>query len=207
MLGPTCTCKVDPITENQTRGRFARLCIKIDIFKPLVGMLNVENINVRVEYEILGLVCFQCGRFGHGKEMCKEGVIDKNDKIEEVVDTVDQHDEKEMSDKSMYRLEVSYYRNNRKLGCSKYEGKGYGGVSSLKGNNKNGVKTRFISGKSSKGGKTSSGGNIGSKISGSRFEILLDEDIDDEVSLVNNQKKGLHHILPSKSKFLVILLM
>ncbi|KAL5837404.1 hypothetical protein ACOSQ3_014573 [Xanthoceras sorbifolium] len=80
-----------------------------------------------------------------------------------------------------------------------YGGKWYGGYGSVSGsydNIKNEVKagkTSFVSGESSKGGKTSSDGNNGSRIDGSRFEILTSEKIKHEVSLVNNQKKRLHH--------------
>ncbi|KAK2663118.1 hypothetical protein Ddye_001692 [Dipteronia dyeriana] len=40
-------CKVDPITVNQARGRFARLCVEIDISKPLLGALHIEDRTVR----------------------------------------------------------------------------------------------------------------------------------------------------------------
>ncbi|KAL5837671.1 hypothetical protein ACOSQ3_014840 [Xanthoceras sorbifolium] len=85
--------------------------------------------------------------------------------MKKMVDTIDQHDKKEISDKSVYRpwLMVYYDRNNRKLGGSRESSKGY---------------------------KTSSSGNNGRRIGGSRFEISSDEEIEHEVSLVNNQKKA-----------------
>ncbi|KAK3222280.1 hypothetical protein Dsin_009305 [Dipteronia sinensis] len=61
MLGKMC--KVDPITVNQTRGRFARICVETGISKPFIGALFIEDINIRVEYQSLGLVCFKCGRY------------------------------------------------------------------------------------------------------------------------------------------------
>ncbi|KAK3221245.1 hypothetical protein Dsin_008270 [Dipteronia sinensis] len=67
MLGTTY--KVDPITETQARGRFARICVEIDITKPLKGMLNIEERVIKVEYENLGLICYKCGRVGHSKEV------------------------------------------------------------------------------------------------------------------------------------------
>ena len=74
MLGRMC--KVDPVTENQARGRFARICVEIDITKPLLGELNIENRSVKVEYESLGIICFKCGRYGHSKESCRDGVVE-----------------------------------------------------------------------------------------------------------------------------------
>ncbi|KAK3229721.1 hypothetical protein Dsin_001602 [Dipteronia sinensis] len=69
MLGRMC--KVDPIIMNQARGRFARICVKIDISKPLLGSLSINGRIIKVEYERLGLICFKCGRYGHNKESCR----------------------------------------------------------------------------------------------------------------------------------------
>ncbi|KAK2645367.1 hypothetical protein Ddye_020562 [Dipteronia dyeriana] len=48
MLGKLC--KVDPFTENQARGRFAQIYVEIDISKPLLGVLNIEERSLKVEY-------------------------------------------------------------------------------------------------------------------------------------------------------------
>ncbi|KAK0585714.1 hypothetical protein LWI29_032918 [Acer saccharum] len=77
MLGNTI--KVDPITESQARGRFARICVEIDITKPLQSSLNVEDRVVMVEYESLGLLCFKCGKVGHYKDTCREGLVPQSD--------------------------------------------------------------------------------------------------------------------------------
>ena len=53
MLGRMC--KVDPITENQARGRFARICVEIDISKPLLGSLIIDNRTVRIPVVLTGL--------------------------------------------------------------------------------------------------------------------------------------------------------
>ncbi|KAL5832770.1 hypothetical protein ACOSQ3_016444 [Xanthoceras sorbifolium] len=68
------TCKVDPITETQARGRFARICVEIDISQPLLGSLRVQKRTIKVEYENLELICFNCGRYGHSKELCRDGI-------------------------------------------------------------------------------------------------------------------------------------
>ena len=72
MLGTVL--KVDPITESQARGRFARICIEIDITKPLQGNLSVDGRIIRVEYENLGVICYNCGRVGHSKDGYKLGM-------------------------------------------------------------------------------------------------------------------------------------
>ncbi|KAK3183171.1 hypothetical protein Dsin_030457 [Dipteronia sinensis] len=79
MLG--ITYKVDPISESQARGRFVRICVEIDVTKPLKSTLNVEDRSIKVEYECLGLISFNCGRIGHSTEVCMEGKIEH---IEEV---------------------------------------------------------------------------------------------------------------------------
>ncbi|KAI9161564.1 hypothetical protein LWI28_018702 [Acer negundo] len=45
------TYKVDPITESQARGRFAMICIKIDITKPLKSTLEVVDRSITVEWK------------------------------------------------------------------------------------------------------------------------------------------------------------
>ncbi|KAK3198863.1 hypothetical protein Dsin_022278 [Dipteronia sinensis] len=66
--------KVDHITESHARWRFSRICVELDISQPLKSELEVNDRCIRVEYENLGLICFQCGRVGHSKESCMEGV-------------------------------------------------------------------------------------------------------------------------------------
>ncbi|KAL5831677.1 hypothetical protein ACOSQ4_017031 [Xanthoceras sorbifolium] len=73
MLGTTC--KVDPITINQARGRYARICVKIDISKPLKESIDVEDNYIKVEYENLGRICFNCGKFGHSQINCPDIVV------------------------------------------------------------------------------------------------------------------------------------
>ncbi|KAK2664916.1 hypothetical protein Ddye_003490 [Dipteronia dyeriana] len=74
MLGRMC--KVDPVTETQARGRFARIYVEIDISKPLLSTLSIDDRSIRVEYESLGLVCFKCGRYGHSKDNCRESLVE-----------------------------------------------------------------------------------------------------------------------------------
>ncbi|KAK3231897.1 hypothetical protein Dsin_003778 [Dipteronia sinensis] len=86
-------CKVDPITKNQARCRFARICVEIDIFKPLLGYLYIDDRVIRVEYESLGLICLKCGRYGHSRENCREGVIEEmaTEDDREVIAKKDEH--------------------------------------------------------------------------------------------------------------------
>ncbi|CAL8098266.1 unnamed protein product [Prunus armeniaca] len=62
--------KVDVHTVGQMRGKFARVCVEIDLNMPLIPYLVVEGRPMRVEYENLPVICFNCCRVGHSKEHC-----------------------------------------------------------------------------------------------------------------------------------------
>ncbi|KAJ8774516.1 hypothetical protein K2173_016962 [Erythroxylum novogranatense] len=62
--------KIDQITEGGMRDRFARVCVELDLCKPLKPKLKVEGKEVSIEYEGLPLICFECGIFGHRKADC-----------------------------------------------------------------------------------------------------------------------------------------
>ncbi|KAL5739817.1 hypothetical protein ACOSQ2_028997 [Xanthoceras sorbifolium] len=74
-------CRVDPITDVQSRGRYARMCIEIDITKPLRSSLKVDGRKVRIEYENLGLICFKCGKIGHVMDSCREEDMDESEGV------------------------------------------------------------------------------------------------------------------------------
>ena len=67
-LGPVL--RVDVNTATGTRGRFARICIQLDIKKPLARTIRVGKAKVAVIYEGIGLLCFFCGKIGHREEWC-----------------------------------------------------------------------------------------------------------------------------------------
>ncbi|KAI9094517.1 hypothetical protein K1719_026637 [Acacia pycnantha] len=60
--------RLDVHTAKRTRGRFARMCVELDLKKPLVPEFNVEGQVLSVVYESLGQLCNKCGRMGHLKE-------------------------------------------------------------------------------------------------------------------------------------------
>ncbi|KAL6137614.1 hypothetical protein ACLB2K_062904 [Fragaria x ananassa] len=62
--------RVDPITISQARGKFARVCVEVDLSKPLRPFVEVESVAYNVVYEGISLICFECGCFGHSKEKC-----------------------------------------------------------------------------------------------------------------------------------------
>ncbi|XP_058746366.1 uncharacterized protein LOC131619270 [Vicia villosa] len=73
------TVKVDKNTLQSERGKCARICVEVDISKPLLAMFELKNKSYRIEFEGLHLLCITCGKFGHYKEGCpmKKNVDDK----------------------------------------------------------------------------------------------------------------------------------
>nr|POE53701.1 uncharacterized protein CFP56_36862 [Quercus suber] len=62
--------RVDTHTASETIGRFARLCVQVDVEKPLVTAILIGKREQLVCYEGIHKLCFGCGRLGHRKEQC-----------------------------------------------------------------------------------------------------------------------------------------
>lgn len=57
-------------TVEASRGRFARVCVEINLNQPVVGCVWLRDHWYHVEYEGLHLLCKQCGIFGHTARNC-----------------------------------------------------------------------------------------------------------------------------------------
>lgn len=68
MIGKTQ--KVDLTTSMQTRGKFVRLCLQVDLEKPLMAQYRLKNRPLKTEYEGIHLICFRCGKYEHEKHAC-----------------------------------------------------------------------------------------------------------------------------------------
>ena len=62
--------RIEMHTAMEARGKYARLCIQIDINKPLINTILIERFEQAVNYEGIQKLCFSCGRLGHFKEAC-----------------------------------------------------------------------------------------------------------------------------------------
>ncbi|KAF3968250.1 hypothetical protein CMV_007836 [Castanea mollissima] len=62
--------RIDTFTANETRGKFARLCIQVDVDKPLITTIMIGKLQQTVTYEGIHKLCFECGRMGHRRETC-----------------------------------------------------------------------------------------------------------------------------------------
>ncbi|PNX84577.1 hypothetical protein L195_g040639, partial [Trifolium pratense] len=72
------TVRVDKNTLTQERGKYARLCVEVDLTNALLAMFTIKNRKYNVEYEGLHLLCITCGRFGHYKEGCPDKKKNQN---------------------------------------------------------------------------------------------------------------------------------
>ncbi|KAJ0974411.1 hypothetical protein J5N97_016376 [Dioscorea zingiberensis] len=68
--------KVDNTTQHMGRAKFVRICIEIDLQKPLKRGVWVRTPKSRtfvsIIYEKLPLFCYRCGVIGHGVDACPE---------------------------------------------------------------------------------------------------------------------------------------
>lgn len=67
-IGPVL--RIDVITASSTRGRYARICVQVDLAKPLVRRVFIRRFGQEVLYEGISSLCFDCGRLGHCKKAC-----------------------------------------------------------------------------------------------------------------------------------------
>lgn len=63
--------KVDRNTLKVERGRFARICVEIDLNQPVVGKVCLNDHWYKVSYEGLHIICSNCGCYGHLGRNCK----------------------------------------------------------------------------------------------------------------------------------------
>ncbi|XP_061361919.1 uncharacterized protein LOC133305695, partial [Gastrolobium bilobum] len=75
------------ITE---RGKFARICVEIDLRKSLLSKFVIGNKVYPVGYECLHLLCFKCGMYGHKKDNCPEAQTQCSQHV--VTNVVDQEE-------------------------------------------------------------------------------------------------------------------
>lgn len=62
--------RIDSYTTSGSRVSYARLCVQIDLSKPLITIVRVGRLRQKVMYEGISALCFCCGRLGHKQENC-----------------------------------------------------------------------------------------------------------------------------------------
>jgi len=74
--------RVDTFTATKSRGRFARLCIQVDMEKPLITTVLIGKLKQPMAYNGIHKLCFGCGRMGHHKETCPYTICQDTSTVE-----------------------------------------------------------------------------------------------------------------------------
>ena len=62
--------RIDTHAAMEARGKYARLCVQVDVNKLLINTVLIGKFKQAVVYEGINKLCFTCSRIGHKKEMC-----------------------------------------------------------------------------------------------------------------------------------------
>ncbi|CAN0876075.1 hypothetical protein LINGRAHAP2_LOCUS11094 [Linum grandiflorum] len=77
--------RIDCQTADAVRGRFARVCVQVDLSKPLEPTVGWNGYWFEVVYEGISLICMRCGLAGHSSESCLKYPIAVHNGEEEIV--------------------------------------------------------------------------------------------------------------------------
>ena len=62
--------RIDTHTAMEARGKYVRLCVQVDVNKPLINMVLIGKFEQAVMYKGINKLCYACGRIDHKKETC-----------------------------------------------------------------------------------------------------------------------------------------
>lgn len=62
-IGPVL--RIDTHRATEARDQFARLCVQVNLGKPIIKLIRVGGIAQQVQYEGISSLCFACGCVGH----------------------------------------------------------------------------------------------------------------------------------------------
>lgn len=69
--------KVDLTTLNFERARFARICVEVNLNKPLKGTVMINGERYGVSYEGISTICSICGMYGHLAYACPRKTVER----------------------------------------------------------------------------------------------------------------------------------
>ncbi|KAJ9152791.1 hypothetical protein P3X46_026312 [Hevea brasiliensis] len=65
------TVPVDDTTLQATQGKYARVCVEVDLSKSLLLKFCLRHRIKRIEYKGVHQICFSCNCYGHWVDECK----------------------------------------------------------------------------------------------------------------------------------------
>ncbi|XP_039056625.1 uncharacterized protein LOC120199667 [Hibiscus syriacus] len=89
--------KIDYNTKVGERGKFARIAIVIDLNKPFILCVGIDDFIQNIEYEGLQQICFKCGTYEHAKESCQINQEDKQMKTSNTDNGIEEQSNTESS--------------------------------------------------------------------------------------------------------------
>lgn len=69
--------KVDLTTLKFERTRYARICVEVNLNKPLNGTMMVNGERYFVSYEVISSICSTCGIYEHLAHACPQNVTER----------------------------------------------------------------------------------------------------------------------------------
>ncbi|KAL4375791.1 hypothetical protein GQ457_02G041460 [Hibiscus cannabinus] len=96
--------RIDYNTDIGGRGKFARLAIVVDLNKPLLSCIRIDERVQTIEYEGLNQICFECGIYGHHKDVCKANTtgVEKMHGNAKAQDSTDKNTDVAISESSLF---------------------------------------------------------------------------------------------------------
>ena len=62
--------RINAQTATESRGRYAKICVQVNLNNPLIRTILIGRLVQAVVYEGISTLCFSCGRVGHSSEAC-----------------------------------------------------------------------------------------------------------------------------------------
>lgn len=62
--------KVDKATLYRERGKYASICVQVNLNNSLLDMFSIKGKHYKMEYDGLHMLCLECGRYGHEIARC-----------------------------------------------------------------------------------------------------------------------------------------
>ncbi|XP_061356179.1 uncharacterized protein LOC133300616 [Gastrolobium bilobum] len=111
--------KMDVATNCLARGKFATICVELDLSKPLQVEYKIEGRLEKFEYEGLHLICYGCGVYSHRTENCN---VKANSSVHVLAEPNMERGQEDNDTKKEIRLRpwmlVNKQRKNNKSGFS-----------------------------------------------------------------------------------------
>ncbi|CAI0382476.1 unnamed protein product [Linum tenue] len=107
--------RVDRATLEGASMNYARVCVEVDLTRPLLSKYKVEGVEYMITYEGLFNVCFDCGRYGAKTSACSCKLPTAMETVQEAVETMATVGDQEINQKPpLYGEWMIAKRKNRK---------------------------------------------------------------------------------------------